>query len=72
MRTETIQNALQQLPCAAEELGTRMGRTTSWGRQVAAELLRERYAFTWGDKLTEKGTLVPILRATGKQPPVGG
>lgn len=49
-----------------------MGRTQSHGMQVAAKLIRMRYAEEWGSQLTEKGTLVPILRATGKLPPVGG
>lgn len=35
---------------------------------VARHLLVNGYATEWGSRLTEKGTLAPILEATGKIP----
>jgi hypothetical protein len=68
MRPLTITRALACLPCTAAELGPKMGRSESWGRHIAPTLVRERYAEYNGDKLTDKGTLAPVLHATGKQP----
>ena len=45
-------------------LGVRLAR---WGVEPIA-LLRGGYAELWGDKLTEKGTLVPVIHSTGKTP----
>lgn len=68
MRKETIEKALEQLPCTRMELATKLGKRQQWACQVAAYLITNRYAEEWGTQLTDKGVLVPILKATGKIP----
>jgi hypothetical protein len=65
MRPDTIDRALQHLPCTAAELGAKLGRSQSWGLHVACELVKRGHAEKWGDKLTDKGTLAPVLHAKG-------
>lgn len=68
MRAETITRAQAQLPATREELEQRLGLKPGSGQHVAKHMLREGYAREWGDRLTAKGTLAPILHATDKTP----
>lgn len=68
MRAETITRAQAQLPATREELEQRLGLKPGSGQHIAKHMLREGYAREWGDRLTAKGTLAPILHATDKTP----
>ena len=68
MRAETITRAQAQLPATREELEQRLGLKPGSGQHVAKHMLREGYAREWGDKLTARGTLAPVLHSTGKEP----
>lgn len=68
MRAETIARAQALLPATREELAQRLGLKPGCGQRVAKHMLREGYAREWGDKLTNKGTLAPVIHSTGKTP----
>lgn len=68
MRPETIAKALAKLPATREELEKRLGLKPGSGQHVVRHMLRNGYAKEWGVKPTERGTLAPILNATGKEP----
>ena len=68
MRADTITRAQAQLPATREEMEQRLGLKPESGRHVVQHMLSKGYAREWGDKLTAKGTLAPILHATDKTP----
>lgn len=68
MRPATITKALAALPCTRAELAAKLQVSRVWADDIAEHLVRERYAETWGGKLNERGTLEPVLQATGKLP----
>lgn len=68
MRSSTITRAQAALPATRAELAERLGVAEAQANAVAKHLLVHRYAEEWGTKLTDKGTLAPILNATTKTP----
>ena len=66
MRAETITRAQAQLPATREELEQRLGLKPGSSQHIVKHMLANGYAREWGDKLTAKGNLVPILHATDK------
>ena len=68
MRAETITRAQAQLPATREEIEQRLGLKPGSGQHTVRHMLSKGYAREWGDKLTAKGTLAPILHATDKKP----
>lgn len=68
MRADTITKAQAQLPATREELERRLGLRPGSSQHVVKHMLQHGYAHEWGDKLSSKGTLVPVLHSTGKQP----
>lgn len=68
MRAETITRAQAKLPATREELEQRLGLKPGSSQHIVKHMLREGYAREWGDRLTAKGTLAPILHATDKTP----
>lgn len=68
MRAETITRAQAQLPATREELEQRLGLKPESGRHIVRHMLSKGYAREWGDKLTAKGTLLPVIHSTGKTP----
>lgn len=68
MRADTIARAQAQLPVTREELEQRLGLKPGSGQHVVKHMLRCGYATEWGDRLSSRGTLVPVLHATDKQP----
>ena len=68
MKPETITRAQAQLPATREELDQRLGLKHGSGQHVVRHMLRRGYAREWGDKLTSRGTLAPVLHSTGKEP----
>ena len=68
MRAETIARAQAQLPATREELEQRLGLKPESGRHIVRHMLSKGYAREWGDKLTSRGTLAPVLHSTGKEP----
>lgn len=67
MRAGTITRAQAQLPATREELEQRLGLKPGSGQHIVRHMLSKGYAREWGDKLTDKGTLVPVIHSTGKQ-----
>lgn len=68
MKPEAIARAQALLPATLAELAKGLGLTEDGTRYTLKQLLRGGYAELWGDKLTEKGTLVPVIHSTGKTP----
>ena len=68
MRAETITRAQAQLPATREEMEQRLGLKPESGRHVVQHMLSKGYAREWGDKLTSRGTLAPVLHAAEKVP----
>lgn len=68
MKPETITRAQALLPATLAELAKGLGLTEDGTRYTLKQLLKGGYAELWGDKLTEKGTLVPVIHSTGKTP----
>ena len=68
MRPATIARAQAQLPATREELEQKLNLKPGSSQHVVKHMLRHGYATEWGDKLSSRGTLVPILHSTGKQP----
>ena len=68
MKPETITRALAQLPATREEIEQRLGLKHGSGQHVVQHMLSKGYAREWGDKLTSRGTLAPVLHSTGKEP----
>ena len=66
MRADTITRAQALLPATLAELAKGLGLTEDGTRYTLKQLLRGGYAELWGDKLTAKGTLVPVIHSTGK------
>ena len=68
MRADTITRAQAQLPATREELEQRLGLKPGSSQHIVKHMLANGYARKWGDKLTAKGTLAPVLHATDKTP----
>lgn len=68
MKPETISKAQVQLPATREELEQKLNLKPGSSQHVVKHMLRHGYATEWGDKLSSRGTLAPILHSTGKQP----
>lgn len=68
MRAETITRAQAQLPATRGELEQRLGLKPGSGQHIVRHMLSKGYAREWGDKLTSRGTLAPVLHSTGKEP----
>lgn len=68
MKPEAIARAQALLPATLAELAKGLGLTEDGTRYTLKQLLRGGYAELWGDKLTAKGTLVPVIHSTGKTP----
>lgn len=68
MRAESIARAQALLPATLAELAKGLGLTEDGPRYTLKQLLKGGYAELWGDKLTDKGTLVPVIHSTGKTP----
>ncbi len=68
MRADTITRAQAQLPATREELEQRLGLKAGSGQHIVRHMLNKGYAREWGDKLTSRGTLAPVLHSTGKEP----
>ena len=68
MRADTITRAQAQLPATREEMEQRLGLKPGSGQHIVKHMLANGYARKWGDKLTDKGTLVPVIHSTGKTP----
>ena len=68
MRADTITRAQAQLPATREEMEQRLGLKPGSCRHVVRHMLSKGYAREWGDKLTSRGTLAPVLHSTGKEP----
>lgn len=56
------------LPATRPEMKVALSCSEPHVFAVARHLLVNGYATEWGSRLTEKGTLAPILEATGKTP----
>lgn len=68
MKPETIARAQALLPATLAELAKGLGLTEDGARYTLKQLLKGGYAELWGDKLTDKGTLAPVIHSTGKTP----
>ena len=68
MRADTITRAQAQLPATREEMEQRLGLKPGSCQHVVRHMLRQGYAREWGDKLTSRGTLAPVLHAAEKVP----
>lgn len=68
MRAGTITRAQAQLPATRGELEQRLGLKPGSSQQIVKHMLANGYAREWGDKLTSRGTLAPVLHSTGKEP----
>ena len=68
MRADTITRAQAQLPATREELEQRLGLKPGSSQHIVKHMLANGYAREWGDKLTSRGTLAPVLHSTGKEP----
>ncbi len=68
MKPETIARAQALLPATLAELAKGLGLTEDGTRYTLKQLLKGGYAELWGDKLTDKGTLAPVIHSTGKTP----
>ena len=68
MRADTITRAQRSAEAAREELEQRLGLKPGSGQHVVRHMLSKGYAREWGDKLTSRGTLAPVLHSTGKEP----
>ena len=68
MKPEAIARAQALLPATLAELAKGLGLTEDGTRYTLKQLLKGGYAEQWGDKLTDKGTLVPVIHSTGKTP----
>ena len=68
MRADTITRAQAQLPATRAELEQRLGLKPGSSQHVVQHMLSKGYAQEWGDKLTSRGTLAPVLHSTGKEP----
>ena len=68
MKPEAIARAQALLPATLAELAKGLGLTEDGTRYTLKQLLKGGYAELWGDKLTKKGTLVPVIHSTGKTP----
>lgn len=68
MKPEAIARAQALLPATLAELAKGLGLTEDGTRYTLKQLLRGGYAELWGDKLTDKGTLAPVIHSTGKTP----
>lgn len=62
MTPTTITRALARLPATREELRAALGVKEAQGYAIAKHLIDNRYAEEWGAKLTDKGTLAPVLQ----------
>ena len=68
MRADAIIRAQAVLPATREELEQRLGLKPGSCRHVVQHMLSKGYAREWGDKLTSRGTLAPVLHAAEKVP----
>ena len=68
MKPEAIARAQALLPATLAELARGLGLSEHGARYTLKQLLKGGYAEQWGDKLTEKGTLAPVIQSTGKTP----
>ena len=68
MRADTITRAQAQLPATREEMEQRLGLKPGSSQHIVKHMLANGYARKWGDKLTSRGTLAPVLHSTGKEP----
>lgn len=68
MKPEAITRAQALPPATLAELAKGLGLTEDGTRYTLKQLLKGGYAELWGDKLTEKGTLAPVIHSTGKTP----
>ena len=68
MRADTIIRAQSQLPATREEMEQRLGLKPGSSQHIVKHMLANGYAREWGDKLTSRGTLAPVLHSTGKEP----
>ena len=68
MKPEAIARAQALLPATLAELAKGLGLTEDGTRYTLKQLLKGGYAELWGDKLTDKGTLAPVIHSTGKTP----
>lgn len=68
MTPETISKAQAALPATRAELAERLALKRGSVDRIAKGLIKHGYAHEWGSQLTDKGTLVPIIHSTGKDP----
>ena len=62
MRLTTITRALAALPATRAELAAALGVGQVQAGCIAKYMIDNRYAEEWGTKLTDKGTLAPVLQ----------
>lgn len=68
MTPKTISRAQAALPATRGELAERLTLKRGSVDRIVQGLIKQGYAHEWGDKLTDKGTLVPVIHATEKRP----